>query len=139
MTMSSLYQPECANWLNFHLRTEPWLSGEPTVFNREPVLAVPQLNCQFGTVGSQLLATPWQQQQQPSPHNLLLFCCSDMARLAPFCVVRSSMAFSRLSNYLLTNHHPQKQCTDLATHALEQTSQIVTVYPIYHLILSLNQ
>ena len=54
---------------------------------------------------------------------ILLLCCSSMARLAPFCIVRISItSFKQFIHY--HNYSPQKQCMDLATCVLEQTSQI---------------
>jgi hypothetical protein len=53
----------------------------------------------------------------------LLFCCSGVARLAPFHAVRISMAsFKQFIHY--HNYRLQKQCTNLATHVLEKMSQI---------------
>jgi hypothetical protein len=43
------------------------------------------------------------------------------------------MAFFKYIFIHYHNHHPQKQCTDVAPRALEQTCQTVTPSPIHHL------
>src|SRR6202050_5329459 len=59
-------------------------------------------------------------------HPHLLLCCSGAARLAPFCIGKSSMASVKHLIIYYHNHYPQKQCMDMAPHVLEQMSQTVT-------------